>query len=81
VFFWRHVLGRQPVWFEPGWWSVVFPLGMYSVATATLSQVLALPAVLDAVASAFAWIALAAWAATFANMLLTWWRRPPASEK
>jgi tellurite resistance protein TehA-like permease len=81
MFFWRHVLLRQPAWFEPGWWSVVFPLGMYSVATAALSQALELPAALDAVASAFAWIALAAWAATFVNMLLTWWRRPSASEK
>ena len=52
---------------------------MYSVATAALSQALELPAALDAVA--FAWIALATWAATFANMLLTWWRRPSASEK
>jgi tellurite resistance protein TehA-like permease len=78
MFFWRHVIERQPASFEPGWWSVVFPLGMYSVATATLTQVLELPAALDAVASVFAWIALAAWVATFANMLLTWWRRPPA---
>jgi tellurite resistance protein TehA-like permease len=79
MFFWRHVLGRQPVWFEPGWWSVVFPLGMYSAATAALSEAVELPAVLGAVASVFAWISLAVWVATFVNMLFTWWRRPLTS--
>jgi tellurite resistance protein TehA-like permease len=79
VFFWRHVVLRQPAWFEPGWWSAVFPLGMYSAATATLSQSIVLPAIVDDIASAFAWISLAAWVATFINMLLTWWRRPLTS--
>jgi tellurite resistance protein TehA-like permease len=79
IFFWRHVLLRQPAWFEPGWWSVVFPLGMYSAATAAFSQALELPAIVDGIASVFAWIALSAWVATFVNMLITWWRRPLAS--
>jgi tellurite resistance protein TehA-like permease len=79
MFFWRNVVLRQPAWFEPSWWSVVFSLGMYSAATATLSQVIELPAILDNIASVFAWIALAAWVATFVNMLITWWRRPLAS--
>ena len=79
VFFWRHVVVRQPAWFEPGWWSAVFPLGMYSAATAALSRTIELPAVLEGVASVFAWIALAAWVATFVNMLVTWWRRPLTS--
>ena len=79
MFFWRHVILHQPAWFEPSWWSLVFPLGMYSAATAALSQAMELPAVLDAVASIFAWVALAAWVATFVNMLVTWWRQPLAS--
>jgi tellurite resistance protein TehA-like permease len=76
VFFWRHVVLRQPAWFEPSWWSAVFPLGMYSVATATLSQSIVLPAIVGDIAFVFSWIALAAWIATFVNMLVTWWRRP-----
>ena len=75
VFFWRHVVLRQPAWFVPSWWSAVFPLGMYSAATATLSQSIVLPAIVDDIATVFAWIALAAWVATFINMLVTWWRR------
>jgi tellurite resistance protein TehA-like permease len=79
MFFWRHVVMRQPAWFEPGWWSMVFPLGMYSAATAALSQAIELPSTLDDIATVFAWIALAAWVATFINMLITWWWRPLAS--
>jgi tellurite resistance protein TehA-like permease len=79
MFFWRHVVRRQPAWFEPGWWSAVFPLGMYSAATAALSRAMEVPTILEDVASVFAWIALAAWVATFINMLVTWWRRPLAS--
>lgn len=47
--------------------------------TAAVSKALDLPAVLDTVASVFAWIALAAWVATFVNMLITWWRWPLTS--
>ena len=79
MFFWRHVVLRQPAWFAPSWWSTVFPLGMYSAATATLSQSIVLPVIVGDIASVFAWIALAAWVATFVNMLVTWWRRPLAS--
>jgi tellurite resistance protein TehA-like permease len=35
---WRHVRHRWPLTYEPAVWSVVFPLGMYSVATAAFGQ-------------------------------------------
>ncbi|MDP8974192.1 MAG: C4-dicarboxylate ABC transporter, partial [Actinomycetota bacterium] len=60
-------------------WGMVFPLGMYAVATATVAQTLDLPAVFDDIASVFTWIAIAAWAATFTNMLITLWRWPLSS--
>ncbi len=31
--FWRHVLRRVPLAPEAGWWSMVFPLGMYAACT------------------------------------------------
>lgn len=80
MFVWRHVVLRQPAWFVPGWWGMVFPLGMYSAATAAVARALDLPVVFDGIASAFVWIAIAAWAATFVNMLVTLWRRPLTSE-
>lgn len=67
---WRHVVMRHPAWYEPGWWGMVFPIGMYTVATATAAQALDLP-VFAYIASGFVWLALAAWAGTFANMLIT----------
>ncbi len=65
---WRHVFGRVPLVYSPDYWSFVFPLGMYSVATFMLARVAGLP-FLDGVSVAFAVIALVAWIATFAGML------------
>ena len=31
VGFWRHVVDRVPVTYYPHYWSLVFPLGMYTV--------------------------------------------------
>lgn len=31
--FWRHVVNRERLRYESGLWSIVFPLGMYSVAS------------------------------------------------
>lgn len=33
VFAWRHLHQRAPIRYDPQYWSLVFPLGMYSVAT------------------------------------------------
>ncbi len=76
MFAWRHVILREPAWFMPGWWGMVFPLGMYATATAAVTRVLDLPAIFDGIASVFVWIAIVAWAATFVNMLITLWRWP-----
>jgi tellurite resistance protein TehA-like permease len=76
MFAWRHVILREPAWFMPGWWGMVFPLGMYSTATAAVTRALDLPTIFDDIASVFIWIAIVAWAATFVNMLITLWRWP-----
>ena len=36
---WRHVRRHWPLSYEPTLWSVVFPLGMYSVATLSFGKV------------------------------------------
>ena len=76
---WRHFILRYPFWFNVGWWGMVFPLGMYTTATATLAQAMPLPAILKYIAAVFVWIAIAAWVVTFVNMLITLWRRPLSS--
>ena len=40
---WRHVRQHWPLTYEPTLWSVVFPLGMYSVATLTFGKAARLP--------------------------------------
>jgi tellurite resistance protein TehA-like permease len=57
---WRHLLRGVPVAYDPLDWGGVFPLGMYSVSTLNLMQVLDAP-FLTGLSEAFAFIGLAAW--------------------
>ena len=67
---WRHVRQKYPLRYDHGYWSAVFPLGMYTVATKTIADSFDLP-FLTALPTVFVWIALAAWAATFLGLLLS----------
>jgi tellurite resistance protein TehA-like permease len=64
---WRHLHKRVPLTYEPGYWAAVFPLGMYTVCTQGLMRVFQLP-FLEPVSAVFVWIALGAWALTFAGL-------------
>lgn len=68
VGFWRHVVRRVPLRYEPSLWSLVFPFGMYAVAGMYLGRADSLPFV-EVVGQAWFWVALAAWALTGAGML------------
>jgi tellurite resistance protein TehA-like permease len=61
--FWRHGVKRYPLTYDHGFWGGVFPLGMYAVCTLRLAGEFGLP-FLTPLGVAFAWISLAAWAAT-----------------
>lgn len=65
---WKHVVNRIPVHYHPSFWALVFPLGMYAVATfkMRLAINLGMLAWLSVVALA---IALVAWTATFFGLL------------
>jgi tellurite resistance protein TehA-like permease len=65
---WRHFVHRVPLRYEAPLWSVIFPLGMYGVASHYLGQADHLPIVED-IGKYESWVALAAWAVTFAAML------------
>ncbi|MGC1276051.1 MAG: tellurite resistance/C4-dicarboxylate transporter family protein [Planctomycetaceae bacterium] len=64
---WRHAVKRFSLVYTPQYWSIVFPLGMYTAATIQLSRAVDLPFLL-AIPDVFVWLALAAWLATFAAM-------------
>jgi len=57
---WRHGLQRHPLRYEGLYWAMVFPLGMYAMATHHLTLTLD-QAWLHPLAKAFTWIALGAW--------------------
>jgi tellurite resistance protein TehA-like permease len=65
---WRHVAMRFPITYHPAYWAIVFPLGMYTVATFLLAQVLDLPFLL-AVPGVSVYVALAAWVVVCAGMI------------
>src|SRR5690242_5657864 len=62
---WRHLVRRMPLRYDPGLWSMVFPLGMYCVASRALGTALHVRW-LATVGRDGTWVAFAVWAALFA---------------
>jgi tellurite resistance protein TehA-like permease len=78
---WRHVRRQWPLTYEPALWSIVFPLGMYSVATLSFGKTAGLP-FMHPIAHVMIWVAVAAWllvGAAFLVRLLGNRRPGPAS--
>jgi tellurite resistance protein TehA-like permease len=64
---WRHGVKGYPLTYDHGYWGAVFPLGMYAVCTLRLAREFDLP-FLAPLGDVFAWVSLAAWAATAAGL-------------
>jgi tellurite resistance protein TehA-like permease len=67
---WRHGVQRVPLRYDPQYWSLVFPLGMYAASTFRLQAALevGLP---SAVATTAFWVAVAAWLVTAAGLAMS----------
>jgi tellurite resistance protein TehA-like permease len=65
---WRHLYQKLPLKYDPQYWSLVFPLGMYSVATSVFAGVAPLP-FLRPISVFFAIAGLAAWSLAFLGLL------------
>lgn len=66
---WRYLIKRFPFEYDPLYWGMVFPIGMYTVCTDELASVMNLP-FLRPIPNAFIYLSLLAWTATFIAWLV-----------
>lgn len=72
--FWRHIYMRFPIRYDPLYWGVVFPFGMYAASTHRLAVVLELD-ILAPIPPVFLYAAMAAWVVAFAGLAHDIWAR------
>lgn len=70
---WRHFYKRYPLTYHPLYWSLVFPMGMYTVCTFQLAKAINLPSLL-VIPQGFIYLALSAWSLAFIGLLLSRWK-------
>jgi tellurite resistance protein TehA-like permease len=70
---WKHGVRRIPIRYSPALWSLVFPLGMYALASLRLSLAADVPA-LRTMSVMMVWTALAAWTMTAVGLVVSSWR-------
>jgi tellurite resistance protein TehA-like permease len=66
---WRHIARKVPLRYHPSYWALVFPLGMYGVATFKMRAVTKLDQLEWAPKITFA-VALTAWTAAFIGLVV-----------
>ncbi len=77
---WRHGVRREKFTYTPQYWSMVFPLGMYTVCTFRLSQIPGLELV-SVIPPYFIYFALLGWVLALVGMVRRVWRTLSLSPK
>ena len=67
--FWRHVYKKFPLRYDPQYWGMVFPFGMYTVCTFQLSRAINFPTLMI-IPRYFIYLALAGWLAASVGLLV-----------
>jgi tellurite resistance protein TehA-like permease len=65
---WRHLIRGVKLSYAPGYWGLVFPLGMYTVCTIRLSEIARVDFLLE-ISRYFIYLALTAWFLTFFGLV------------
>jgi tellurite resistance protein TehA-like permease len=71
---WRYLIRHYSRSYEPRLWNVVFPLGMYTVASWSLGHAADGLGFMTSIARVWFWVGFAAWIIVFALMLFAWLR-------
>lgn len=77
---WKHVVRRYPLRYEPTFWSMVFPLGMYAVASFRLGLTAEFPP-LQWISQLMVWVAFTVWSLVLVGLIRSWipWREKASS--
>ncbi len=70
---WRHVQHRIPLGYSASLWSMVFPAGMYAVASMYLGEADSIP-IAAWIGAQWYWVALAVWTIVFTAMVISFVR-------
>src|SRR2546421_7304109 len=65
---WRHIRKHFPLVYDPLYWGMIFPLGMYTVCTLQLSVAIGFEPLM-LIPRYFVFVALAAWLAVFIGLI------------
>ena len=70
---WKHIVHKKPLAYEPIAWSMVFPLGMYTVASERIGHIAQFPPMIW-ISQIMILIALIAWVLSLTGLLSKIWR-------
>jgi tellurite resistance protein TehA-like permease len=69
MFAYKHFIARVPLTYDPQYWSMVFPLGMYGVCTFTYAAITGFT-FLKPISALFVILALATWVIVFIGLFI-----------
>jgi tellurite resistance protein TehA-like permease len=76
--FWRHVYRKFPLRYDPQYWGMVFPFGMYTVCTFQLAKAINFPSLL-VIPRYFIYLALTGWFVVSLGLVYSLVVRKPVS--